>query len=93
MTQEKYQQFCSVQKMVKIDCKDEPFSKEYKYIGENQMWCLEDEVNPQFAASIWCDQFKEVKHNTVFVIFGTGSCEYVTGLCNRYPENIVIFFE
>ena len=93
MKKEKYEQFCKKQKMVRISWNGEEFPNEYIYKKGQREWLMQDAVDPSKAVDIWCDQFENVKKNTVFVIFGAGYSGYIIEISNRYPDNIIIVFE
>ena len=93
MKKEKYEEFCNVQSMVQIEWNGEEFSTEYAYKTKQHTWLLQDGIDNVRAVDVWCEQFDDIKQNTVFVIFGAGNSDYLVKLCNKYPDHIIVVFE
>lgn len=50
-------------------------------------------VDRNKAIEVWCEQFKDLKHNEVVFSFGTGSLDYYEKLKVLYPDIKVIIYE
>jgi len=56
-------------------------------------YMLKSNIDNNKAISVWCEQFKELTHNTIVTVFGTGSLDYYQQLIRLYPDFFVIFYE
>ena len=56
-------------------------------------YMLHSRVDQKQAIANWCDQFEELKYNTVVAVFGMGDFDYFVELSKRYPEVDVIVYE
>jgi len=54
-------------------------------------YMLKSNIDNNKAISVWCEQFKELTHNTIVTVFGTGSLDYYQQLIRLYPDFFVIF--
>ncbi len=54
---------------------------------------LQSNVEQDKAIQIWCDQFEELKYNSLIIVFGIGSLDYYVEFVNRFPDLITIIFE
>lgn len=89
----RYNKLCWRMSYVNID-ENTKYVQEYQYIDSNQqMWQLHDGVDVQRSVEAWCEQFQNVVHNTVFIVFGIGDVQYILEMCKRFPDNPMLFYE
>lgn len=54
---------------------------------------LQSNVEQDKAIQVWCDQFEELKYNSLIIVFGIGTLDYYVEFANRFPELITIILE
>lgn len=50
-------------------------------------------IDQEEAIRVWCEQFKELKHNEVVFVFGIGSLDYYVRLREMYPDLMLVIYE
>lgn len=87
---------------LKRNSDDLEFEKLGEYYAENnelvfsqgeKKWKLTSNNSMDIPIRIWCEQFHEVKYNTVFAIFGLGYVGYLLELSRLFPDNLIIIYE
>lgn len=90
---ERYEKMRQTFSFVDVD-KNTKYVQKYQYTDtKKQTWNLQDKVDVKKSVRVWCDQFQNVAHNTVFIIFGVGNVQYLIELYNRFPQNPILFYE
>lgn len=71
----------------------ELINKTYDEIDSYNGYMLKSRVDQNKAIEVWCEQFKDLKYNSIVVVFGCGTLEYFVAFLNKYPNSRIVVYE
>lgn len=67
--------------------------KDITEIDSHNGYMLKSQIDQNIAINAWCEQFEELKHNEVVIVFGVGSLEYYVRFSDMYPKTDIVIYE
>ena len=56
-------------------------------------YMLRSNVDQSKAIEVWCEQFGELKYNSIVVVFGSGTLDYFVSFFKKYPNSSIVVYE